>query len=156
MSKDTLKFASALLFVFAVGVAAWAVDRHVHRDSPRSKPEEVIEWRSQVLGWISAALFRKSARRTGMLDADFCGNSRSAGAADRCVAFIARQGTGTECLRRAVKNLDTRCEGLSPFLFVYSISGNTTYFLSILATSLNIKHLATNAPWIAGACISRV
>lgn len=91
-----------------------------------------------------------------MLDADLCGNSRSAGAADRCVAFIARQGTGTQNLRRTVKNLDTRCEGLSPFLFVYSISGNTTYFLSILAASLNIKHLAANAPWIAGACISRV
>ncbi|KAL1950080.1 hypothetical protein VTO73DRAFT_5202 [Trametes versicolor] len=118
MSKDTLKFASALLFVFAVGVAAWAVDRHVHRDSPRSKPEEVIEWRSQVLGWISAALFL-GAR-----------------------------------VPQIVKNLDTRCEGLSPFLFVYSISGNTTYFLSILAASLNIKHLAANAPWIAGSALT--
>ncbi|EIW59688.1 PQ-loop-domain-containing protein [Trametes versicolor FP-101664 SS1] len=118
MSKDTLKFASALLFVFAVGVAAWAVDKHVHRDSPRSKPEEVIEWRSQVLGWISAALFL-GAR-----------------------------------VPQIVKNLDTRCEGLSPFLFVYSISGNTTYFLSILAASLNIKHLAANAPWIAGSALT--
>lgn len=62
MSKDTLKFATALLFVFGVGLAAWAVDRYIHRDSPRSKPEEVIEWRSQVLGWISAALFRECTR----------------------------------------------------------------------------------------------
>ncbi|KAH9846356.1 PQ-loop-domain-containing protein [Lenzites betulinus] len=118
MSKDTLKFATALLFVFAVGVAAWAVDRYVHRDNPRSKPEEVIEWRSQVLGWISAALFL-GAR-----------------------------------VPQIVKNLSTRCEGLSPFLFVYSISGNTTYFLSILAASLNFKHLATNAPWIAGSALT--
>ena len=50
--------------------------------------------------------------------------------------------------------MSTRCEGLSPFLFVYSISGNTTYFLSILAASLKMKHLAVNAPWIAGTCIS--
>ncbi|KAI0775542.1 PQ-loop-domain-containing protein [Trametes elegans] len=118
MSKETLKFASALLFVFGVGVVAWAVDRHVHRDSPRSKPEEVIEWRSQVLGWISAALFL-GAR-----------------------------------VPQIVKNLSTRCEGLSPFLFVYSISGNTTYVLSILAASLNIKHLAANAPWIAGSALT--
>ncbi|KAI0822040.1 PQ-loop-domain-containing protein [Trametes gibbosa] len=118
MSKDTLKFVAALLFVFAVGVAAWAVDRHVHRDAPRSKPEEVIEWRSQVLGWISAALFL-GAR-----------------------------------VPQIVKNLSTRCEGLSPFLFVYSISGNTTYFLSILAASLNMKHLAANAPWIAGSALT--
>ncbi|KAI0670993.1 PQ-loop-domain-containing protein [Trametes maxima] len=118
MSKETLKFVTALLFVFAVGVAAWAVDRHLHRDNPRQKPEEVIEWRSQCLGWISAALFL-GAR-----------------------------------VPQIVKNLSTRCEGLSPFLFVYSISGNTTYFLSILAASLDIKHLAANAPWIAGSALT--
>lgn len=43
---------------------------------------------------------------------------------------------------------------MSPFLFVYAISGNTTYVLSILAASLNIKHLAANAPWIAGTWLS--
>lgn len=53
----------------------------------------------------------------------------------------------------AVKNLSTRCEGLSPFLFVYAISGNTTYVLSIVAVSMDIKHLAANAPWIAGTWI---
>ena len=57
--KETLKFTTALLFVFVVGVAAWVVDRHLHKDAPRSKPEEVIEWRGQILGWLSAALFRE-------------------------------------------------------------------------------------------------
>ena len=57
--KAALRFAAALAFVFAVGVVAWAVDRHLHRDRPRSKPEEVVEWRSQILGWISAVLFRE-------------------------------------------------------------------------------------------------
>ena len=57
--RETLMFAGALLFVFAVGVAAWVVDRHIHRDSPRSRPDEVVEWRSQILGWLSAALFRE-------------------------------------------------------------------------------------------------
>ncbi|KAI8986226.1 PQ-loop-domain-containing protein [Trametes punicea] len=118
MSMDTLKFITALLFVFGVGLAAWAVDRHIHRGSPRSKPAEVIEWRSQVLGWFSAALFL-GAR-----------------------------------IPQIVKNLSTRCEGLSPFLFVYSITGNTTYAISILAASLNIKHIAANAPWIAGSALT--
>ena len=36
-------------------------------------------------------------------------------------------------------------------LFVYSISGNTTYTLSILAASLDVQYLVVNAPWIAGA-----
>ena len=57
--RDALKFAAALAFVFGVGVVAWAVDKHLHRGRPRSKPEEVVEWRSQILGWISAALFRE-------------------------------------------------------------------------------------------------
>ncbi|KAH9932682.1 PQ-loop-domain-containing protein [Epithele typhae] len=111
-------FAAALGFVFAVGVLAWAVDRELHRDSPRSKPDEVVEWRSQVLGWISAALFL-GAR-----------------------------------IPQIVKNLSTRCEGLSPFLFVYSIAGNTTYTLSILAASLEWPHLVVNAPWIAGSALT--
>ncbi|RDX49895.1 PQ-loop-domain-containing protein [Lentinus brumalis] len=116
--RETLKFVTSMLFVFGVGVAAWAVDRHLHKEVPRSKPVEVVEWRSQVLGWISAALFL-GAR-----------------------------------VPQIVKNLSTRCEGLSPFLFVYSISGNTTYFLSILAASLDPRHILVNAPWIAGSALT--
>ncbi|KAI0770483.1 PQ-loop-domain-containing protein [Fomes fomentarius] len=116
--KETLKFATALVFVFGVGVAAWAIDRHVYKNRPRSKPVEVIEWRSQVLGWLSAALFLGSR------------------------------------IPQIVKNLETRCEGLSPFLFVYSITGNTTYTLSILAVSLDIRHIVANAPWIAGSALT--
>ena len=88
MSKDTLKFVSALLFVFGVGLAAWAVDRYIHRGMPRTRPEEVIEWRSQLLGWISAALFRKCMRYMGFLDAHSCLRSRRANPADRCVVFM--------------------------------------------------------------------
>ena len=50
---------TAMVFVFSVGVVAWAIDGYLHRDVPRQKPDEVVEWRSQVLGWISAALFRE-------------------------------------------------------------------------------------------------
>ncbi|KAI1793249.1 PQ-loop-domain-containing protein [Ganoderma leucocontextum] len=117
--QEALKYVAALLFVFGVGVVAWGVEKWTRKGTPPSNPEdEVAEWRSQVLGWISAALFL-GAR-----------------------------------IPQIVKNLSTRCEGLSPFLFVYSISGNTTYFLSILAVSLKMKHLAVNAPWIAGSALT--
>jgi len=112
------KYAGALLFVFAVGLTAWVVDDYTHGDTPRSPPEEVMEWRSQVLGWISAVMFL-GAR-----------------------------------VPQIVKNFQTRCEGLSPFLFVYSITGNATYVFSILAASMDPKHLIANAAWIAGSALT--
>lgn len=51
---------------------------------------------------------------------------------------------------RTVKNFKTRCAGLSLALFLFSIAGNTTYALSILAASLEFKHIAANAGWLAG------
>jgi hypothetical protein len=42
------------------------------------------------------------------------------------------------------------CEGLAPAMFLFSISGNTTYALSIIAASAEPKHLITNASWLAG------
>lgn len=49
-----------MVFVFGVGVGAWAVDKYIRYSTPPLDPqEEVVEWRSQVLGWISAALFRE-------------------------------------------------------------------------------------------------
>jgi len=113
------RYAGALLFVFAVGVAAWAMDEFIHKDQARSKPEkEVVEWRSQLLGWASAVMYL-GAR-----------------------------------VPQIVKNFRTRCEGLSPFLFVYSITGNATYVFSILAASMSFKHLTANASWIAGSALT--
>lgn len=94
--RETLKFVTSMLFVFGVGVAAWAVDRHLHKEVPRSKPVEVVEWRSQVLGWISAALFRECVYPVWKLCELTLARSRSAGSADRCVAFVWQRGTGTE------------------------------------------------------------
>ncbi|OCH92838.1 PQ-loop-domain-containing protein [Obba rivulosa] len=111
------KYAAALLFVFAVGVAAWAVDEGIH-NGPRSRPKEVLEWRSQVLGWISAVMY-----------------------------LAAR-------VPQIVKNFRTRCAGLSPFLFVYSICGNMSYVLAILVLSMDSKHILANAAWIAGSTLT--
>ncbi|CCM03558.1 uncharacterized protein FIBRA_05694 [Fibroporia radiculosa] len=116
---EFLRYAGALLFVFAVGVAAWAVNDFIYAGQTRPKPkEEVIEWRSQVLGWISAAMYL-GAR-----------------------------------VPQIVKNFKSKCEGLSPFLFIYSITGNTTYVLSILTVSMNAKHLTVNASWLAGSALT--
>ncbi|KZT11911.1 PQ-loop-domain-containing protein [Laetiporus sulphureus 93-53] len=115
---EFVKYAGALFFVFAVGGAAWAVDSYIHKGRSRSKPEELVEWRSQVLGWISAVMYL-GAR-----------------------------------VPQIAKNFKTRCEGLSPFLFVYSITGNTTYVLAIFAASMDMKHLIANASWIAGSALT--
>lgn len=112
------KYAGALLFVFAVGIASWALDDFIHKNQTRSKPKEVVEWKSQVLGWISAVMYL-GAR-----------------------------------IPQIVKNFKTRCEGLSPFLFVYSITGNTTYVLAIFAASTDMSHLVANASWIAGSALT--
>jgi uncharacterized protein with PQ loop repeat len=56
--KEVLKYALALVLVCVAGVTAWAVSEHVKGDSDSTEdPEQVLEWRSQVLGWLSAILF---------------------------------------------------------------------------------------------------
>lgn len=49
-----------------------------------------------------------------------------------------------------VKNLTTRCEGLSPALFFFAIFGNITYSMSICAISLEAPYILKNAGWLAG------
>ncbi|KAH9841444.1 PQ-loop-domain-containing protein [Rhodofomes roseus] len=118
ITREFTKYAGALCFVFVVGIAAWAMDERIHRGQAPPKRDEIVEWRSQILGWISAAMFL-GAR-----------------------------------VPQIVKNFKTRCEGLSPFLFVYSITGNTTYVLAILAASMDLQHLIANASWIAGSALT--
>jgi hypothetical protein len=60
IGREFIKHAIALLFVFATGIAVWAIDRRIYerKGTERTKPEEVLEWKSQILGWMSAVLFR--------------------------------------------------------------------------------------------------
>ena len=57
IKNEVLRYSLCLVFVFAAGVMAWAIDSKIHGPSPPSEPEGIVEWRSQVLGWISAMLF---------------------------------------------------------------------------------------------------
>ena len=54
-----LIYGGALIFVLLTGAIAWAVDEYLHRDRPREPPKEIVEWRSQLLGWISAVMYSK-------------------------------------------------------------------------------------------------
>jgi len=118
LCREFIKYATALLFVFATGITAWALDQRVHGDGAGAKPDEVFEWKSQLLGWTSAILFL-GAR-----------------------------------VPQILKNFKTKCEGLSPALFVFSISGNTTYALSICFASTEPRYLWANASWLAGSVLT--
>jgi len=53
-----------------------------------------------------------------------------------------------------LKNRQTKCEGLSLALFMFTILGNITYVLSICVLSIQRSHLIANAPWLAGSSLT--
>lgn len=61
LATQFIKYGATVLFVLLTGAAAWAIDQHLHKGQPRTSPKEVVEWKSQVLGWISAVMFRAYA-----------------------------------------------------------------------------------------------
>lgn len=55
---------------------------------------------------------------------------------------------------QAVQNYQRKsCEGLSIWLFLLSLMGNTTYALAIIAVSLDPHYLAPYVPWLLGALV---
>ncbi|EIN12730.1 PQ-loop-domain-containing protein [Punctularia strigosozonata HHB-11173 SS5] len=126
------KYGAALLIVYASGAAAWWVSTRINTGKPSTKPGEVLEWRSQVMGWISAVLYL-GARLPQISEFIHCMSTSK----------LSNDAPG--------KNFVTKCEGLSPGLFMFSISGNTTYALSIIAASVEPRYLIANASWLAGS-----
>lgn len=61
--RKALRYALLFGFVFATGIVAWAVNRAIHPKNGSEpvppREDEVIEWRSQLLGYASAILFRE-------------------------------------------------------------------------------------------------
>ena len=55
--RQALKYAAAIAFVCITGVLAWAISEQVKDGSEPSERKEVLEWKSQLLGWLSAVLF---------------------------------------------------------------------------------------------------
>ncbi|KAJ2557129.1 putative vacuolar membrane transporter for cationic amino acids [Coemansia sp. RSA 1933] len=55
---------------------------------------------------------------------------------------------------QAIQNYQRKsCEGLSIWLFLLSLMGNTTYALAILVVSLDPQYLAPYVPWLLGALV---
>lgn len=54
-----LRYILAFIFVIATGIVAWLVTRDMKGDGNSSgdRQKDVIEWRSQVIGWTSAVLY---------------------------------------------------------------------------------------------------
>ena len=61
MENEVLRYSLYLTFIFAAGIAAWAINMKIHGPGLPDEPEIIVEWRSQVLGWISAVLFCTSS-----------------------------------------------------------------------------------------------
>ncbi|KAA1469884.1 PQ-loop-domain-containing protein [Dentipellis sp. KUC8613] len=116
--RTVLVYATAVFFVFATGILAWAISEKFGHSEDDSERKEVLEWKSQVIGWISAVLYLGSR------------------------------------IPQIFKNLETKCEGLSPGLFLFSILGNLTYGLSICVSSMEKEHLIANASWLAGSLLT--
>ena len=58
-----LRYFGAVMFVCGVGVLAWYLSGTSNEDGSRDKKKDVIEWRSQVIGWMSAVLYRECSAR---------------------------------------------------------------------------------------------
>ena len=58
-----LRYFGAVMFVCGVGVLAWYLSGTANEDGSRDKEKDVIEWRSQVIGWMSAVLYRECSAR---------------------------------------------------------------------------------------------
>lgn len=145
-----IRYTAALLFVFATGIIAWWISSSMEsKDEHSGSPEKSIGWRIQIVGWSSAVLYvskpasfplaavssPKTARRTDTTD---------------LYALLSSSSPTLMFLPLAVKNFKTRCEGLSPALFLFAIFGNLTYVLSICTKSMSRHYLITNASWLAG------
>ncbi|EIM86055.1 PQ-loop-domain-containing protein [Stereum hirsutum FP-91666 SS1] len=118
LKRKILQYSAAITFICAAGVVAWAISEKMDDGSEPSDRKEVLEWKSQLLGWLSAILFL---------------------------------GARVPQIR---KNFTTKCEGLSPGLFTFSIMGNVTYGLSIIVTLQTMEQFVANAAWLAGSLLT--
>ncbi|QRV77695.1 PQ-loop repeat-containing protein 1 [Ceratobasidium sp. AG-Ba] len=119
LARRILHYVLLFGFVIGTGVAAWAINRWIRpHDGTEPVPpreDEVIEWKSQLLGYASAICYLGSR------------------------------------IPQILKNRETKCEGLSLALFMFTLTGNLTYVLSICVASMSKQHLVANASWLAGS-----
>ena len=68
VARAALRYTLLILFVIAVGLAAWFINRQRGgKDEPSpgggreddERERDIIEWKSQLIGWTSAVVYRK-------------------------------------------------------------------------------------------------
>jgi hypothetical protein len=153
ITRIFMRYLATVLFVSAAGVAAYCISNWLpNDDTSPALPESRLDWHIQVIGWTSATAYRAFLTyQVWMPSLIIFLDSWCPAAANRSVSHTPIA-SSTVLNFNAVKNFKTRCEGLAPGLFVFSILGNTTYALSIIAASRDADYLIRNASWLAGIC----
>jgi hypothetical protein len=152
ITRIFVRYLAAVSFVSAAGVAAYCISNWLPNDdiSP-AVPDTKLDWHVQVIGWTSATAYRVFLSYHVWMPSltHYSPNSWCPAATNRSVSHT-HIASPTVLKFNAVKNFKTRCEGLAPGLFVFSILGNATYALSIIAASRDTDYLIRNASWLAG------
>ncbi len=59
LKRHVLEYVGMILCLVGAGIVAWAISQRVQRVSgdEEPRPEEIVEWKSQVMGYLSAVLY---------------------------------------------------------------------------------------------------
>jgi len=104
------------VLVCVVGVVAWFVGKGVGKEG---RVVEVWDTSAQIVGWISAFLYRKSQKKSN-LQLGLLGRETD------LVRELLMCTVGSRLPQLAL-NRKTKCEGLSLLMFCFAVIGNFTF-----------------------------
>ena len=59
LKRHVLEYIGMILCLVVAGIVAWAVSKKVQGIDEEPRPEEIVEWKSQLMGYASAILYCK-------------------------------------------------------------------------------------------------
>lgn len=59
LKRHVLEYIGWILCLVVAGIVAWAVSKKVQGIDAEPRPEEIVEWKSQLMGYASAMLYCK-------------------------------------------------------------------------------------------------
>ena len=59
LKRHVLEYIGMILCLVVAGIVAWAVSKKVQGGEAGRRPEEIVEWKSQLMGYASAMLYGK-------------------------------------------------------------------------------------------------
>jgi hypothetical protein len=59
LKRHVLEYTGMILCLVVAGIVAWAVSKKVQGGDVEGRPEEIVEWKSQLMGYASAMLYGK-------------------------------------------------------------------------------------------------